>query len=257
MGSTSSAPISETTVARNEVVLMNLRQEPINLLLQQGIESTFTSKAHKNGESLTVDTSRQGSKAKSAMRIDGQADTQGWDLSAMFSDTVASANLKVTHFDGGSPRVEQDQFKMSGNPSDFWWNRPDKLNLSMTRVDEHGKQIQYYEPAISEPQKQLDPNGQPIRIARPAGSDANCFRENPGNPGNHRLEADFIIHDPKLGDIGYNTTRELNPAGWAYRSVVRDMKGNVLGIVYQDFKVDGHGDITDVTTSARKPRQPK
>ena len=57
-----------------------------------------------------------------------------------------------------------------------------------------------------------------------------------------------------LGTLSFNETRERLPAGFYHRSVVRDMKGNVLGILNQNYHLDEHGNLIDATTSARKPQ---
>lgn len=247
----------ETGIARTEITLAALREEPMRALLQEGVESAYTSVAKKTEKGLQVDTENTKTHRKSSMVVDGTATGSR----GVFS-TELTGDFTITHGTGQGARVEKDKFQLKGSNWDEVMGRPDLFNVGYTRTDASGKPFQVYEPAISEPvikdgRYQLDPNGQPLRVAKPAGSDNNAGRENIGNPGNRRLEATFIIHDAKLGDLSYNQTKETTVGGYYYRSVVRDMQSRVLGIVEQDFKVDANNEITSVTTSARKPRQIK
>lgn len=117
----------------------------------------------------------------------------------------------------------------------------------------------------------LDANGQEEKVTRPADGDANAHLENPYNPGNHRRETDYIVHDAALakklgvsGDaLSLDLTSEAFPSqkgGEAvhYRGVLRTLDGTkVLGILEQDANLDANGSVTGVQTSSRLPRKPK
>lgn len=241
---------TEKAIAQTEVVLAALR-EPAIKLLQDGVASAYTSSAHRTDKGLQVSTVKDGSNVPSLMLVEGKTESERRLLSM---DDHLKGEFKITHTDGKKSWQENDTFELSGGLWDGWMGRADKFNVSLTRKDASGKVIEAYLPAISEEQRQLDSNGQPVRIARLAGSEANASLENIANPGNKRQEANYIIKNGSTNaELSYNETRENYPAAFAYRSVVRDMQGKVIGIVNQSFKLDDHGDISSVQTSARKP----
>ncbi len=247
----------ETGIARTEVALAALRDEPMRALIAEGVESAYTSTATKTDKGLKFDTENNKTHQKSTMVVDGSTKGSNGLLSISLD-----GDFTITHGTGAAAKVEKDEFHLKASNWDSVMGRSDLFNVGYARKDAAGKPIQVYEPAISEivtsdGQIARDPNGQPKRHARPAGDEMNAGRENIGNPGNRRLEATFIIHDAKLGDLSYNQTKEKTAQGFYYRSVVRDMKDNVLGIVEQDFTVDENNEVTSVRTSARKPRQVK
>lgn len=239
---------NDTAAAQNDLILAAVRQDALNALVKEGHGSAYTSEAHQTKKGLQVTTTNDRTHARSSLVINGEADHHrttfgfGWQM---------TGNFTIDHLDGKP--AEHDQFVGITKNLD----RDDMANISMSRKDASGGNIQTYEPAISEETSRLDPNGFHVRIAKPAGSDANIQADNIANPGNHRKESEFIIHDKDLGDLSYNETGETKPAYYAYRSVVRDMKGNVLGIVTQDFHLDKDGNLTDVKTEARLPGQVK
>lgn len=253
----------EKQISQTEIALAALREAPLHALVKEGIESAYTSKAERTDKGLRIETTNDRDKSTSTMIIEGTASSEHRtiNLSGIHFDTILRGEYTISHVQGKTVKLERDQFELIGTDWDAWMSRPDRFTLTMKRTDAQGRPIQTYEPAISETQVGgdghlvLDPNGQPLRIARPADGEANCGLENIGNPGNRRMDATFIIRDATLGDLSYNQTREKEPAGWYYRSVVRDMKGTVLGIVSQRFTLDDNGDIESVTTSARKPRK--
>ncbi len=243
---------TEKAIAQTEVVLAALR-EPAIKLLQDGVASAYTSTAHRTDKGLQVNTVKEGSHVPSMMLVEGSTES---GRRIMNLDDHLKGEYKITHSEGKKSWQEKDTFELSGGLWDGWMGRSDKFNVSLTRKDANGRVMESYLPAISEEQKQLDPNGQPLRLARLAGSDANASLENIANPGNKRQEANYIIKNGN-SELSYNETREKYPAAWAYRSVVRDMNGKVLGIVNQTFTLDDSGDLSSVQTSARKPMQVK
>jgi hypothetical protein len=130
--------------------------------------------------------------------------------------------------------------------------------VTMTRRDVNGKPFQTYLPALSETVLQgnhlaLDSNGQPLRVAKLAGSENNCGLDYANSRGGN-MDCNYIIRDAKFGkDISYNETHEKSPSGIYYRSVMRDTAGKVLGIVDQSYTTDANGNLSTVRTSARKP----
>lgn len=247
----------ETGIARTEITLAALRDEAIKSLLKEGKSPVFTSNASKDGDVLKVDTKNDKTGVVTKMVVDGTATGSRGILS-----TELVGNFTITHGSGQNARIERDEFRLKGGHWDEIMGRPDLFNVGFTRKDATGKPIQVYEPALSEVvisggRVVEDPNGQPLRRARPAGSDNNAGAENIANRGNRRLEANYIIHDPTIGDLSYNQTKEKTASGFAYRSVLRDLQGTVLGIVEQNVSLDENFDVTAVRTSARKPMQVK
>lgn len=252
------------SVPQNEVVLTNLRDQAIDLLLNRNTESAFDSTAHKTSQGLQVDTTNVGDKSKSQMIVDGTAKYSspalGWD--GFHLDTQWKGDYTVTHINGNQRRVEKDSFSYVGGMFDDFMNREDRSNVTVTRKDANGKPFQTYLPALSEMVSEgghlkLDPNGQPLRVAKLAGSEANCGLDYSNSRGGN-MDCNYLIRDAKFGkDISYNETHEKTPGGFYYRSVMRDTAGKVLGIVNQSFNLDANGDITNVRTSARRPEQLK
>lgn len=250
---------TENAVAQTEVVLAALR-EPALKLLEEGIASSYTSTARRTKNGLEISTVKEGEKTASLMIVQGNARAESriayWQ--GIHLDVVLNGQYKITHKEAGKTWQETDSFRLSGSMLDEWMGRPDKYNVTLNRKDAAGKPLQSYLPAISEAQKQLDPNGQPLRLARYAGSEANSSLEDIYSYGSRKQEANYIIQDGRTGkELSYNETREKYPAAWAYRSVLRDMQGKVLGIVHQSFKLDEKGDLVSVDTSARKPMKLK
>ena len=241
---------SEKSIAQNEVTLAALRAPALELI-QQGIESSYTSQATKTEKGLQVRTVDDKTHVPSLMLVDGKADAvhRTVDWSGIHFDVALHGDFSIKHQKGKQQWNEKATFDLVGSDWDNLWNRSDKFNTTIKRMDEKGRLIQAYAPAISEEQTALDPNGQAIRLAKPAGTSANCGIENIYNRNDKRMLCEYIVD----GKVSYNESREQFPAIWSHRSVVRDMKGTVLGIVHQDYRLDDKGDITSVSTSARKP----
>jgi len=249
-------------VPQNEVVLVNLRDEALDLLLNKNTESSFESTARRTNQGLQVDTTNLGDKSKSQMLVNGTSSYSppalGWD--GFHLDTQWKGDYNVTHINGNQRRVEKDSFSYVGGMFDDVMSREDRSNVTITRKDAKGNPFQTYLPALSEPVLQggrlaLDPNGQPLRHARLAGSEANCGLDMSNSRGGN-MDCNYLIKDAKFGkDISYNETHEKYPTGFYYRSVVRDTAGKVLGIVQQSYSTDIEGNVTSVRTSAAKPKQ--
>lgn len=252
------------SVPQNELTLVALRDHAIDLLLNKNTESAFESSAHRTKDGLQVDTTNLGDKSKSQMVVAGSshysAPALGWD--GFHLDTQWKGDYKITHINGNQRRVENDTFSYVGGMFDDFMSREDRSNVTMTRKDASGKPFQTYLPALSEMVSEgghlkLDPNGQPLRIARLAGTEANCGLDYANSRGGN-MDCNYLIRDAKFGkDISYNETHEKSPGGFYYRSVMRDTAGKVLGIVSQSYNLDANGDITNVRTSARRPEQLK
>ncbi len=245
-------------VPQNELALAALRDEALLALVKQNKETTFDSSVTNTPNGLQIDTTDQTDKSKSQMVIKGTSEysppLHGWHL-----DTQWNGDYTITHNKGGERRVEKDSFRYVGGMFDDFMSREDKSNVTMTRKDANGNPFQTYLPAISETVMQdgrlaYAPNGQPLRHARLAGSETNCGLTMSNSRGGD-MECNYIIKDARFGkDISYNETREKNPSGYHYRSVVRDTQGGVLGIINQTYSVNRlTGDVTSVTTSGRKP----
>jgi hypothetical protein len=271
MGSSNDASddVKVQNLPQNEVALANLRDEAMQALAG-GKPFASSSTADKEGKALHV-TTTSGGKPDGTMIVDGSNSDTNYVLGEKLQ-----GNFKVFHEKGASHTVEQDNFTINASNIDSMWGRDDKANLSISRKDASGKPIQTYEPAISETKIQngqvvLDANGQPEKVTRPAGGDANAHLENPENPGNHRRETDYIVHDAALakklgvsGDaLSLDLTSEAFPNGKGgetdyTRGVLRTLDGSrVLGIIEQDAKLDANGSIVDVQTTSRLPRKPK
>lgn len=241
---------SAKAIAQNEVVLAALRAPALEAL-QKGIETSYTSQAKHTKSGLQIDTVNDTTHVPSMMLVDGKAESEHRTISrsGIHMDVKLKGDFNITHFDGKNLRREKSSFELTHSDWDDLWNRKDRFNTRIRTEDMTGRAVQRYEPAISEEQKEVDPNGQPVRLAKPAGDQPNCGIEDIFRAGDKRHLCEYIIDDK----LSYNMTRTKDEAGWAYRSVVRDLKGKVLGIVRQDFDLDANGDIKSVSTTARKP----
>jgi len=256
----------ERSIAQTDITLAALREPVLEALLKEGRSSTFTSTAHRNGNELTIETTGKGMQPK-VMNITGDLQDSSPLFNPMDPSSVKLPNPgaylvgNFTITDGKHNVIERDKYNFFASHVDDWYSRPDKATIAYTRMNADGTPITRYEPAqstekIQNGQVVYDANGQAIREASPTNGAPNCQAENIGNPGNHRRESEYIIHDAKLGDLSYNETQTTEGQHY-YRSVVRDMQGKVLGIVEQSFQLDANGDIISATTSARKPVQVK
>lgn len=247
---------SETAIAQNEISLSVLRETALRTLLEEGRESAYTSSATATDKGRQIETVNNKTKDRSTIIINGKAVGVHRGLSL---DTQVKGDFVITHVRPKGNLVEKAEFELTGTDWDEFWGRTDKFTISMKRTDATGKKaVETYLPAISEEQHKdnravLDPNGQPLRIARLANGDANCRRDNIDNPRNSRVLCEYILRRDQSQDLSYNETREKFPSSIYYRSVVRDMQGKVLGIVEQSYKTDANGDLLSATTSARRP----
>ncbi|MDZ4836368.1 MAG: hypothetical protein SGJ27_21550 [Candidatus Melainabacteria bacterium] len=250
-------------VPQNEILLAALRDGPIEALLNRNVETkTETTTLQRAGGVLQAETTDSATKAKSQLMIEGSAKYSppalGWD--GFHLDTQWKGDFTITHINGKERRVEKNNFSYVGGIFDDVMNRQDRSNVTLTRKDANGKPFQTYLPALSETLMEngrlvLDSNGQPKRIASPAGTEQNCGLDMSNSRGGN-MDCNYLIRDAKFGkDISYNETHEKFPTGFYYRSVLRETTGKVLGIVEQSYSTDAQGNISSVRTSARKPEQ--
>ncbi|MBX9569747.1 MAG: hypothetical protein K2X77_12695 [Candidatus Obscuribacterales bacterium] len=237
--------VNQKALAQNEVTLAALRAPALELL-QKGIESSYSSQATKTDRGLEVTTvnDNDSKHVPNLLIVDGKTKSE----SGLFN-VALHGDFNITHKSARGQWQEKATFDLVGSHWDHIWGRDDKFNASIKRMNAEGKAFQIYAPAITEEQDRLDPNGQPIRIAKLAGDQPNAGIENIASRGDRRFLTEYIV-DNKLS---FNESRTQYPAMWERRTVVRDLQGKVLGIMYQDYKLDGNGDITSVSTSARKP----
>ncbi|HEY9774387.1 MAG TPA: hypothetical protein V6C81_11350 [Planktothrix sp.] len=236
----------------NDVILTAVREDAVNKLVQEGVGSAYTSAVHKTGKGIQVDTTNTRDHKSTSMLVKGSAnhDSHG------FSETT-TGNFTIDHNDG-KPSEKDNIVLTSSKWDDIYRDSPAKFNLKMSRTDQSGNNIQTFEPAKSEETSALDPSGAPVQIAKPIGDGQNVQPNNITNPDDRRMEAEFIIHDKKLGDLSYNEQRELKPDGSGrYHGIIRDKNGKVYGIVDESFKTDYEGNIIDVQTSShlQKPKK--
>lgn len=247
----------EKTLPRDEMALAILREAPLERLLLEGVESTYTSKAKVQGNSLVVDTTDEANH-KSSFSITGEGKFEEASLNPFnfHLDSKWNGDFSVRHSDG---RTETDRFRYTGG---FWDNvtgQTERANLSLSRVGADGQPVQTYTPALSEvkigPDGQVvpDANGQPMRIARPAGSAMNCDYQTKYNGGSE-YNCNYILNDPQMGTLSINETRKSYPAGQERRAVIRNEAGVPIAITSSWYKVDADGNITEATVSARRPQ---
>ncbi|MBK9143079.1 MAG: hypothetical protein IPM23_11320 [Candidatus Melainabacteria bacterium] len=247
----------EKSLPRDEMALAILREAPLERLLLEGVESTYTSKARVQGDSLVVDTTDEANR-KSSFSITGDASFEDASLNPFnfHLDSKWNGDYTVRHSDG---RVETDRFRYTGG---FWDNvsrQTYRANLSMSRIGADGNPVQTYTPAMSEvkigPDGRAipDANGQPMRIARAAGSAMNCDFQDTYS-GGREYNCNYILNDPQMGTLSINETRKSYPAGQERRAVVRNEAGVPIAITSSWYKMDAEGNLTEATVSARRPQ---
>lgn len=247
-----------TPYSRNEVTLNALRSDAIEDLIKKGIESSSTSTARTTAQGLEVNTTDNKTNQQSKMVVSGAGEFEA-GFHGFHTDDQWKGNFTIKSTEAGKTSTEKATFDYSGSMWDNIWGRTDKANVTMARTSLDGKPLQTYLPASSEEVIKngsyvMDPNGQPLRIAKEAGSSANCQLDMSNSRGGN-YDCNYLIRDPRLGkDISYNETRKQWPnGGHEFRAVLRDTSGKVLGIVNQNFRTDSAGNLTEVQTSARKP----
>jgi hypothetical protein len=209
-------------ITQMEVTLAALREPAMRKLLDQGIASTYTSQAKRTERGLEVESTDEKTKDKSKMIVSGTASIEN----RLFPlDQHAHGDVTVTNAANGKV-MEKDHIDFSSSDIDHLYNQDYKVSISHKRDFADGR------------------------------TQTAATKTDNVSPGKN--EADYKIHDSKYGDLTLNETI-TSPLGnrKEYRSVLRDSKGQVLGIIDQVFDLDGNGDPTSVYTSARKPRAEK
>ena len=212
----------EQTLTQMEVTLAALREPAIHKLLDQGVASTYTSQAKRTERGLEVESTDEKTKDKSKMIVSGTA--FGENRIAHF-DAHLQGDVTVRNAADGKP-MEKDRIDFSSSNWDDLYGQDYKVSISQSRTFADGR----------------------TQTAETKTDHVSAGKN----------EADYKIHDSKYGDLTLNETI-TSPLGnrKEYRSVLRDSKGQVLGIIDQVFDLDNNGDPTKVYTSARKPRPEK
>lgn len=247
-----------TPYSRNEVTLNALRSDAIEDLIKKGVESSSSSTARTTAQGLEVNTTDNKTHQQSKMVVSGSGEFEA-GFHGFHTDDQWKGNFTIKSTENGKTSTEKATFDYSGSMWDNIMGRTDKANVTIQRTGLDGKPIQTYVPAISEEVIKngsyvMDPNGQPLRHAREAGSATNCQLDMSNSRGGN-YDCNYLIKDSRLGkDISYNETRKEWASGsHEFRAVLRDRQGTVLGIVSQNFKTDAAGNLTEVQTNARKP----
>jgi hypothetical protein len=249
-----------TTLPQNELALTVLRDSAIQILFEKNVRPNLESTARHTDQGLVVDTVNTKDNTKSSMVVSGKGHAEQ-SLHGFHTDDQWKGDFTITRQDGGKRSVETAKFDYSGSMLDNLFRRYDRANITLQRSTADGKPIQTYAPAISDyvyDGKTLvrDPNGQPLRHARLANGEVNCEKDMSSRSG--KYECSWLIQDQRLhGDISANMTNEQWGAGNRYHTVLRTPDGKVLGIVDQYIKRNAEGELTQVTTQAKRPENYK
>lgn len=254
-------PQERRAIAQTETIVAADRNKLLDVFLndKDRKDHSATTTGQRTDSGLQLDTKVDKETKPSRMIIAG--DTKIAREGVL--DNVLSGDFTITHVKPGGNTVEKDHFRMSQGLIDTIYDRGNYKNTTLTRMGADGKPFQSYYPAVSEVQykggKALrDPRtGQEIQVAHRDDSATNCAPDNPANPGNKRYTCSYIMSDPKYGDLSINQTSEQFPAGIAYKSVIRDLKGTVIGIADQFARLNTNGDVTEMTSSIHAPREKK
>lgn len=257
-------PEDRRAIAQTETIIAADRAKMLDVFLndKDRKDHSMTTTGQRTESGLQLDT-KVDEETKPSSRIIVSGDTKIAREGFAYTDLVLSGDFKITHVKQGGNTVEHDHFRMSQGLIDTIYDRGTSKRATLQRQGADGKMLQQYYPAVSEVQYKggkalLDPRtGQEIQIAHRDDSATNCGPDNPANPGNKRYTCSYIMNDPKYGDLSINQTSEQFAAGIAYKSVIRDLKGTVIGIADQFARVNGNGDVTEMTTSIHAPREKK
>lgn len=241
----------ENGAAKTAVTLSVLREEALDHLLKDGKASSFKSEGTQTDRGLRVNTVDETDGSRSSLLIKGDEEMgTGW------TGVYLNGNYDIERQEDGRTTHEKGKFNLFNSHFDDFRGLS-HFRVSMERTDASGNKIEAYIPAQTTIKSEggkiaYDPNGQPVRLAETI-SGANC-KPDYSHRGSRKMDCEYILQDAELGTLSFNETREKLPAGFYHRSVVRDMKGNVLGILNQNYRLDEHGNLIDATTSARKPQ---
>lgn len=242
-------------VPQNEVVLANVADTAIQNLLRDSRPAAYTSKAELTSEGLQVKTFDKDKNLADLIIVNGSnSDSMGPLTYTLIGD------YSVKHIKNGQTQSEKDQFVLKNSNYDHMiMGQTDLHNVSLIRTDDAGNVLQSFVPAQTEAvlkdngDLERAPNGQPLRVTHEIGDDPNHRALS-----NDKLETEFVLHDPKLGDISINRTRITESGGDAFsdRMVLRSLDGDVKGIVEMDVKLKGGSgssatEIQSIETRAR------
>lgn len=242
-------------IPQNEVVLANVADTAIQNLLRDSQSAVYTSKAELTTKGLQVKTFDKDKNLADLIIVSGSnSDSMGPLTYTLIGDYA------VQHIRNGQTQNEKDQFVLkSSNYDHMVMGQTDLHNVSLVRTDDAGKVLQSYAPAQTEAllkdngDLERTPNGQPLRVTHEIGDDPNHRALSNG-----KLETEFVLHDPKLGDISINRTRTTENGSEAFndRLVLRSLDGAVKGIVEMDVKLKGGSgsdaaDLQSIDTTAR------
>ncbi len=242
-------------IPQNEVVLANVADTAIQNLLRDSRPAAYTSKAELTSEGLQVKTFDKDKNLADLIIVNGSnSDSMGPLTYTLIGD------YSVKHIKNGQTQSEKDQFVLKNSNYDHMiMGQTDLHNVSLIRTDDAGNVLQSFVPAQTEAvlkdngDLERAPNGQPLRVTHEIGDDPNHRALS-----NDKLETEFVLHDPKLGDISINRTRITESGGDAFsdRMVLRSLDGDVKGIVEMDVKLKGGSgssatEIQSIETRAR------
>lgn len=242
-------------IPQNEVVLANVADTAIQNLLRDSRPASYTSKAESTTEGLQVKTFDKDKNLADLIIVNGSNSDSMGPLTY-----TLSGDYSVKHIKNGQTQTEKDLLVMkSSNYDHMVMGQTDLHNVSLVRADDAGKVLQSYVPAQTEAvlkdngDLERAPNGQPLRVTHEIGDDPNHRVLING-----KLETEFVLHDPKFGDISINRTRTTESGAEAFndRMVLRSLDGDVKGIVEMDVKLKGGSgssatEIQSIETSAR------
>ncbi|MDQ5935405.1 MAG: hypothetical protein QG574_2711 [Cyanobacteriota bacterium erpe_2018_sw_21hr_WHONDRS-SW48-000092_B_bin.40] len=242
-------------IPQNEVVLANVADTAIQNLLRDSRPGSYTSKAESTTEGLQVKTFDKDKNLADLIIVNGSnSDSMGPLTYTLTGD------YSVKHIKNGQTQSEKDQFVLKNSNYDHMiMGQTDLHNVSLIRTDDAGNVLQSFVPAQTEAvlkdngDLERAPNGQLLRVTHEIGDDPNHRALS-----NDKLETEFVLHDPKLGDISINRTRTTESGGDAFsdRMVLRSLDGDVKGIVEMDVKLKGGSgssatEIQSIETRAR------
>ena len=242
-------------IPQNEVVLANVADTAIQNLLRDSRPAAYTSKAELTSDGLQVKTVDKDKNLADLIIVNGSnSDSMGPLTYTLKGD------YSVKHIKDGQTQAENDQFVLkSSNYDHLVMGQTDLHNVSLSRTDGDGQVLQTYAPAQTDVVLKDNgdlvrtPNGQPLRVTTEIGDEPNHRALSNG-----KLETEFVLHDPKLGDISINRTRTTDSGaeGFNDRMILRTLDGEVKGIVEMDVKLNGGSgsnaaEIQSIDTTAR------
>lgn len=253
--------------ALNASVLLLLQADALGSLSSPEGKYSTQSKVSRNGKGVRLDTHSGSGQVDTALLRRGRTEEGGNIFQqTLFPDLLT--HIEIVSSEKGMVSAGETRVKTKFSHLDQFVD-PGVGQLSLMQVDEKGKTVRSFEPAVTS--TRLDEkfrdvrgrDGEPMRVTEPAGFRANCRV-----PYSGKSECNYILRDRSiargLGAQGeavalHVTVDEQQRRDSRHRLIaglldtkiiVRTLDGRPLAVINQDVTLDSQGRVRNVDTSA-------